>query len=886
MNRKGLLLTLINFFVLAFIISHSTDSGSNRIVRGDPFLYNISLNQNNRILNSDKPPTPSVQSKSISILGWGGSTANTYDLTGEQTGDIEGVGVSLTLNNFNATSGQIRGNSSAPLNFNFHNNIPIPGALTKVTLRVAEGEGTLVTTSPSTRNLLFVGQSTQANITTSSSAISVSETTSNVTSISWSIDPSDNITYFRMYNLHTSGTVLANLNNSITIEYEDFSTSKTYKTVDMMYERVFMSSNNHTLIGASISNNPGRIYNHAATQVTSITSIIATFSFSTLSGGELRLTTGSNGQPLGNSVTLQSGVEVTISNNPYFFMISNVGSNTVYLESLDIYYSCLEAEPEEYSGDLIEFTGSSDPDEGMEFLYWKNVQTEKLVSYEPEFTGLVPVWANIQPVYRPISDSIYSTGFETLKSSYTRGTTTFDSKVWLFDQALTGSAIGDLYNGSRAARLHGGGFIQTQFDHGYLSEITFLHGVYGSDTLGAKLALQFSQSGWDWITLDDNIVPSYIFNTYTYKFNLVNMYLQGTFDPAKPTYIRIFNQNRASSSNGVRINIDDLVIKSYSSFAELPLKSNQSNRLNFQFENQVQTIYEKNEPFILDENCLAVDPVTNQSLDCDVVHNVITAQTGQYEVTYFNNDVYGDLIEKTYKIYVLEDTSLLNYDFTSDYGGYYEGINGLFGNDLVIELRKKSYQTMQAKSYEYAKEFLRLSDVDPNNPDNAIAIYTSNSVFSEWDGGLTWQREHVWPNSRLGARRVAEGDRHIASDLYNLRFIEAGVNASRSNRSFNEDNTNSLTYNPGDDKGDVARIYFYMDITYDWISMTDLILGTGEDTYTMSGAISGQKSYLFQAHIDDPISSFELYRYNLLIQNQGNRNPFIDYPDLVHLIYF
>jgi endonuclease I len=111
----------------------------------------------------------------------------------------------------------------------------------------------------------------------------------------------------------------------------------------MQYKNVFPLSAQHVQLGATLSGNTGRIYNDGTTQITSITSVLAVFTFSTASGGSLTLTTGSSGEPTTNAVTLTTNVEQVIAGNPYFLMIKNTGTNNVYLESLTINYSCIPA---------------------------------------------------------------------------------------------------------------------------------------------------------------------------------------------------------------------------------------------------------------------------------------------------------------------------------------------------------------------------------------------------------------------------------------------------------------------------------------------------------------------------------------------------------------
>ena len=129
--------------------------------------------------------------------------------------------------------------------------------------------------------------------------------------------------------------------------------------------------------------------------------------------------------------------------------------------------------------------------------------------------------------------------------------------------------------------------------------------------------------------------------------------------------------------------------------------------------------------------------------------------------------------------------------------------------------------------YDSCWDILQESDVDPNNSNNVILIYTRQSVNGpqEYNGGGGWNREHVWAKSRGDfGTTIGEG-----TDVHNLRASNINVNSKRSNYSFdnctssscvqtygNSYSSSALVFEPRDeDKGDVARIIFYMDLRYE-----------------------------------------------------------------------
>jgi len=187
------------------------------------------------------------------------------------------------------------------------------------------------------------------------------------------------------------------------------------------------------------------------------------------------------------------------------------------------------------------------------------------------------------------------------------------------------------------------------------------------------------------------------------------------------------------------------------------------------------------------------------------------------------------------------------------------------------------------QTYGDARDILQEADADLNEPDKILLIYNRDVIESTWDQGSSWAREHVWPNSRLGVPRAENHHRNLATDLHNLRAINPGVNSSRGNKYFDFETT-SMTYYPGEDRGDVARIYFYMTTMYESLILRDALADA--NTYTIEGAIQGVLSALIAFHFEDEVDDFEIQRNNVISSYQKNRNPFIDYPHLVELIWF
>lgn len=176
---------------------------------------------------------------------------------------------------------------------------------------------------------------------------------------------------------------------------------------------------------------------------------------------------------------------------------------------------------------------------------------------------------------------------------------------------------------------------------------------------------------------------------------------------------------------------------------------------------------------------------------------------------------------------------------------------------------------------------------DIKTPGNVLLFYSGRSLDADlWvakdplDG---WNREHLWPQSR-GARGFP-----MKTDLHALRPTDASINKRRGGLNFDNGGEpegkaastflDSDSFEPRDEiKGDVARALFYMDIRYEGIdgdANLELVVGpttTGENTM-------GFLCALLAWHKADAVDPEEVKRNGLIEGFQGNRNPFVDYPD-------
>jgi endonuclease I len=224
--------------------------------------------------------------------------------------------------------------------------------------------------------------------------------------------------------------------------------------------------------------------------------------------------------------------------------------------------------------------------------------------------------------------------------------------------------------------------------------------------------------------------------------------------------------------------------------------------------------------------------------------------------------------------------------------GYYNGTEGKSGDELKAALNG-IISGHTPYSYFFSKEIFKLSDADPENPDNVIQVYTgfSHDNADYGNSNLQLNREHVWAKSHGMFGDVPP----MYGDVHNLKPSAATVNQSKSNLDFDNGGVQhdvatgcyytDSTWEARDDvKGDVARIIFYMSTRYEGHDgEMDLEVVDWNNTYP--NAQHGKLSTLLQWNQMDPPDEFERHRNDVIFQFQKNRNPFIDDPNFAELIW-
>ncbi|MBH0038732.1 endonuclease [Pseudoalteromonas sp. SWN166] len=252
--------------------------------------------------------------------------------------------------------------------------------------------------------------------------------------------------------------------------------------------------------------------------------------------------------------------------------------------------------------------------------------------------------------------------------------------------------------------------------------------------------------------------------------------------------------------------------------------------------------------------------------------------------------------------------------------GYYVTAQGLSGYALKTELYNiikdhnaqgysaiwNFYDSSARDTYfENDNSILDMYSEKPNGSDSYNYAAVSDQCGNYSGEGGCYNREHSFPKSWFGGTIEP-----MNSDVHHIYATDGYVNSKRSNFPFGEVASASFTstngsklgsaasslnytgtvFEPIDEfKGDFARAYFYMATRY------ENVIGTWQTKTTSSNAVlNGSSNKVFESwvvamllnwHNSDPVSQMELDRNQAAFEFQGNRNPYIDHPEFVEMIW-
>lgn len=246
--------------------------------------------------------------------------------------------------------------------------------------------------------------------------------------------------------------------------------------------------------------------------------------------------------------------------------------------------------------------------------------------------------------------------------------------------------------------------------------------------------------------------------------------------------------------------------------------------------------------------------------------------------------------------------------------GYYNAANGLSGAALKTALSSIVTSGHQDKGYNGLWTAYKTTDIDKDyeNDGSILDIYSEKPVGADpykytpgtnqcgtySTEGNCYNREHIIPQSLFNEASP------MVADIHFIRATDGKVNGMRSNYPFGKVGSATFTskngsklgssassgyagtvFEPIDEfKGDVARMIFYFVTRYQ-SKLSSFTSGNMLGSSTFPGLQTWELNVLLAWHNQDPVSQAEIKRNNASYSYQGNRNPFIDNPNYVNLIW-
>ena len=246
--------------------------------------------------------------------------------------------------------------------------------------------------------------------------------------------------------------------------------------------------------------------------------------------------------------------------------------------------------------------------------------------------------------------------------------------------------------------------------------------------------------------------------------------------------------------------------------------------------------------------------------------------------------------------------------------GYYDGTAGLTGAALKTKLSQIITSGHKDNGYDGLYTGYPTTDADHyyDNDGSVLDMYSENPTGTDpyvYNHGVKkcgnyssegdcYNREHVIPQSFFSSASP------MVSDIHFIRPTDGKVNGMRSNYPFgtvssptfkskNGSKLGSCTapgysgtvFEPIDEfKGDIARMIFYFVTRYE-SKLSSFSTGNMLGGSAFPGLQTWELNLLLQWSAQDPVSPTEIERNNAAYVFQKNRNPFIDNPDFVNLIW-
>ena len=246
------------------------------------------------------------------------------------------------------------------------------------------------------------------------------------------------------------------------------------------------------------------------------------------------------------------------------------------------------------------------------------------------------------------------------------------------------------------------------------------------------------------------------------------------------------------------------------------------------------------------------------------------------------------------------------------YDGYYGTLTWENGEDLKAKLHDIISKDVNYLSYNW--EINQKADHALYDLEMLDVVYSDTDIYYN-KTQTYWQREHVFCASLMTGKLTADATSvpGRATDYHNLFAGESSGNGSRGNKNYGVATTDNSAitdrgvanggyafdtknFEPGEyDKGRLARSIFYMDVMYSVSENPDYQpLKVVDDYVTYSAgncqfAIGNKQDLLNWC--TKSVDKLE-FQHNEIVYStkfngvaQNNRNPFVDYPELIDYIY-
>ena len=233
---------------------------------------------------------------------------------------------------------------------------------------------------------------------------------------------------------------------------------------------------------------------------------------------------------------------------------------------------------------------------------------------------------------------------------------------------------------------------------------------------------------------------------------------------------------------------------------------------------------------------------------------------------------------------------------------YYASLDGKCGQELKTAIHNLVSTSVKMLSYGSGQEHtwwgFYVTDYQMDGTKRQVIDRYSNDVryFGNRGSSVSGMNiEHSFPKSWWGGT-----SNNAYKDLYNLMPCEQSINSSKSNYGMgvvtNVTTENGCTkvgtgadgiklWEPADKwKGDFSRGYMYMATAYQDFTWE----GQGLNSL-QQGAYPTLKPWASELYIKwakaDPVAQIEIERNQAVADIQGNRNPFIDFPNLMEYVW-